>query len=283
MNIYISIGFGLWLLVSNLPAAETGEKETATNLKSQVLAIGNAELAVMLGEKPSPAEKRVTELLAERIKDRAGVALAAPGDKAAFKLVIGQAASNAKIKEFSGTHQEVASLGSDGYVIAVDPGNKEIHVAGQSDSGVVAGVGRLMREMRHQNGRVDVSSLNIAETPQMPNRGMYLWARKEFFGKPDQVDRYVEEFAFWGCNGIGLWFEMGMFKSFDDPEAQKWLDIYRRLYATAKRMGMKTGLLMVINDAYTTSQTDMRIKPIIGCPDHYLFPNKPGSVEQMIT
>ena len=75
---------------------------------------------------------------------------------------------------------------------------------------------------------------------------------------------------------------MGMFKSFDDPEAKKWLEIYRRLYATAKRMGMKSGLLMVMNDAYNTSPVAMRIKPIIGCPNHYLCPNKPGSVEQMI-
>ncbi|MCX6877884.1 MAG: hypothetical protein NTW21_29335 [Verrucomicrobia bacterium] len=280
--VLITIGFGLCLLSSNLLAAETGDKETAKNSMSQVLAIGNAELAVMLGEKPSAAEMRVTELLAERIKDRADVALAGPGDKAKFQIVIGKASSNARIKEFAGAHKEVASLGSDGYVIAVETGYKEIHIAGQSDSGVVAGVGRLIREMRYQNGRVEVPSLNIAETPQMPNRGMYLWARKEFFGKPDQVDRYVEEFALWGCNGIALWFEMGMFKSFDDPEAKKWLDIYRRLYTTAKRMGMKTGLLMVMNDAYNTSPTEMRIKPIIGCPNHYLCPNKPGSAEQMI-
>ena len=193
---------GICLLSSNLMAAETGDKETAKNSKSQVLAIGNAELTVVLGEKPSPAEKRVTELLAERIKDRAGVALAAPGDKAAFRLVIGKVASNERIKAFAATRKEVASLGSDGYVITVNMGNKEIHVAGQSDSGVVAGVGRLMREMRYQKGRVEVPSLDIAETPQMPNRGMYLWARKDFFGKPDQVDRYVEEFALWGCNGM---------------------------------------------------------------------------------
>ena len=282
MTMRISVLFGLCLLSLNLIAAESGAKEIAKSSKSEAIAIGNAELAVMLGEKPSEAEKRVTELLAERIKDRAGVALAGPGDKAAFRLVIGKVASNAKIKKFAGAHKEVASLGTDGYVIAVNPGSKEIHVAGQSDSGVVAGVGRLMREIRYQKGRVEVPSLDIAETPQMPNRGMYLWARKDFFGKPDQVDRYVEEFALWGCNGIALWFEMGMFKNFDDPEAKTWLDIYRRLYATAKRMGMKTGLLMVMNDAYNTSPTAMRIKPIIGCPNHYLCPNKPGSVEQMI-
>ncbi|MCX6834564.1 MAG: hypothetical protein NTW07_05425, partial [candidate division Zixibacteria bacterium] len=283
-------------------AAETGDKETAKNSKSQVLAIGNAELAVMLGEKPSPAEKRAAALLAERIKDRAGVALAAPGDKAAFRLVIGKVASNAKIKEFAGAHKEVASLGTDGYVIAVNPGNKEIHIAGQSDSGVVAGLGRLMREMRYQNGRVEVPSLDISETPQMPNRGMYLWARKYYFNEPDKVDRYIEEFALWGGNALCFWFEMGMFENFQDTTGEKselnsgyasmyqldksiakdWVAMYRRFYETARRMGMKTGLSMVANDAYMSSPKEMRIAPIIGCPDWYLCPSKPGSVENML-
>ena len=298
----ISVLIGLCLLISNLLAAETGDKEIAKSSKSQVLAIGNAELAVMLGEKPSAAEKRVTELLAERIKDRAGVALAAPGDKAAFRLVIGKVASNTKIKEFAGAHKEVASLGSDGYVIAVDPGYKEIHIAGQSDSGVVAGVGRLMREMRYRNGRVEVPSLNIAETPQMPNRGMYLWARKYYFNEPDKVDRYIEEFALWGGNVLCFWFEMGMFENFQDTTGEKselnsgyaslykldksiakdWVAMYRRFYETARRMGMKTGLFMEANDAYMSSPKEMRIAPIIGCPDWYLCPSKPGSVEKML-
>ena len=297
-----SVLIGICLLSSNLLAAETGDQETAKNSKSQVLAIGNAELAVVLGERPSPAEKRVAELLAERIKDRAGVALAGPGDKAKFQLVIGKVASNDKIKTFSAARKEVASLGSDGYVIAVNPGNKEIHIAGQSDSGVVAGVGRLMREMRYQKGRVEVPSLNIAETPQMPNRGMYLWARKYYFNEPDKVDRYIEEFALWGGNQLCFWFEMGMFENFQDTTGEKselnsgyardyqldkssakdWVAKYRRFFETARRMGMKTGLFMGANDAYMSSPKEMRIAPIIGCPDWYLCPSKPGSVEKML-
>ena len=297
-----SVLIGICLLSSNLLAAETGDNETAKNSKSEVLALGNAELAVVLGERPSQAEKRVTELLAERIKDRAGVALAAPGDKAAFRLVIGKVASNAKIKEFAGAHKEVTSLGTDGYVIAVNPGSKEIHVAGQSDSGVVAGVGRLMREMRYQKGRVEVPSLDIAETPQMPNRGMYLWARKYYFNEPDKVDRYIEEFALWGGNELCFWFEMGMFENFQDTTGEKselnsgyasyyqldkssakdWVAKYRRFFETARRMGMKTGLFMGANDAYMSSPKEMRIAPIIGCPDWYLCPSKPGSVEKML-
>jgi hypothetical protein len=47
-------------------------------------------------------------------------------------------------------------------------------------------------------------------------------------------------------------------------------------------MGMKTGLLMVANDAYMSSPKEMRIEPIIGCPEWYLCPAKPGAVEKMI-
>ena len=109
--------------------------------KNRRIAVGNAELAVVLGITPSPAEKRVAELLAERIKDRAGVALAGASDKAAHRLVIGTAASNDRIKTFAATRKEVAALGPDGYVIAVDPGKPELYVAGQSDGGSWLGSG----------------------------------------------------------------------------------------------------------------------------------------------
>lgn len=278
-----------------LPANEV-DKETLRNAKGDVIAVGNAGLSLVLGGKPSPAEKRATELLAERLKERAGVALAGPQDKDALRLVIGTSASNDEIKTFSDTRKEVASLGQDGYVITVEPGKRELYIAGQSDSGVVAGVGRLMREIRYLNGKIEVPALQIAETPQMPNRGVYLWARKFYFYKPDRLDRYIEELALWGCNGIAFWFEMGMFDTFDTvgtgPELasqhanklppQEWRQMYRRFYATARRMGMKTGLLMVANDAYRTSPAEMRIEPIIGCPTCYLCPSKPGAVEKMV-
>lgn len=257
----------------------------AENSQNKVAKIGNAELAVVLGAKASPAERRVKELLAERIADRTGIELAQSGDKAAYRLVIGTVASSDKIKAFSADRKDVASLGADGYCIVVDARKGELYVVGQSDSGVVAGIGRLMREMQYKPGKIELPALHIAETPQMPNRGMYLWARKHFFGQPDQVDRYIEEFAIWGGNGLCFWFEMGMFGSFEDPEAQCWLAMYRRFYETARRMGMKTGLLMVVNDAYRSSPQELRHTYIIGNHgrDHYLCPSKPGCVEHLIT
>ncbi len=275
---------------------------TATvNAAAPPLNVGAGDLALVLGANPSPAEKRAGELFAERAQERSGVTLA-PGDKGSVRLVIGTTSSNDLIKEFAATHEQVAKLGADGYCISADTGTRVIHVAGQSDSGVVAGVGRLMRELRYRDGALEVPALLIAETPRMPNRGIYLWARKYYFDKPELLDRYIEEFALWGGNGICFWFEMGMFESFADTTGEKselnagyaktykldkslardWVTMYKRFYATGSRLGMKTGLLMVANDAYMSSPKELRIEPIIGCPEWYLCPSKPGSVEKMV-
>ena len=280
-TIMLSLHAALLILAAGAGAAAPQGQDSG-GAQEESIRIGSGELAVVLGADPSPAEKRAAELLAERIKDRTGVATAQPGAEIRLRLVIGTAATNEKIKAFAAGRKDIASLGPDGYCIAAEAGKGDLYIVGQSDSGVVAGVGRLMREMRYGEGRLELPAMHIAESPRMPNRGMYLWARKHYFAQSDQVDRYIEELALWGCNGLAFWFEMGQFNSFDDPEAQQWLAMYRRFYETARRMGMKTGLIMVVNDAYKSSPEKLRISPIIGCPNHYMCPSKPGSVEQMV-
>lgn len=287
------------LLLANCSDAAEDQQPDGTDKK---VVIKDGELLVTLGGNPSAAETRVTELLAERIKDRAGIQVVRVNSKPALRLVIGTTASNEKSKFYATTHKSISELGPDGYSITLDSQSAELHVIGQSDSGVVAGVGRLMREIRYHPGKIEIPALDIAQTPQMPNRGMYLWARKYYFNQPDKLERYIEELALWGCNGICFWFEMGMFESFEDTTGKKseldtryakqykldestaehWVELYQRFYKTARRLGMKTGLLMVANDAYMSSPKYLRIEPIIGCPDWYLCPSKPGSVEMAV-
>lgn len=124
--------------------------------ESASIRVGNSQLAVVLGARPTPPEVRVKELLAERLLDRSGIALAPDPGTAGIRIVAGTVASNDKIKAFAASREDLAALGADGYAIEVNAANNEIHILGQSDSGVVAGVGRLMREMRYHPGKVEV-------------------------------------------------------------------------------------------------------------------------------
>jgi hypothetical protein len=67
--------------------------------------LGDAELAVVPGDKPTPAEKRLMELLVERVKDRSGIALATSPDKAKVRVIIGTAESNEKTEAFAATQK----------------------------------------------------------------------------------------------------------------------------------------------------------------------------------
>lgn len=221
----------LLLVVTCIGNTLAGINNTLKTSKISEINLGNKELAVVLGSKARRGEKRVTELLAERIKDRTGLSLAGSSDNVRYCLVLGTVTSNEKIKTFAANREDIYKLGADGYCIEVNPSKTELYVIGQSESGVVAGVGRLMREMRYEQDKLMIPFLQISETPQMPNRGMYLWARRHYFDQPDRVDRYIEELALWGCNGITFWFEMAMFNSFQDTtgrqgESNDWYNNY---------------------------------------------------------
>ena len=74
----------------------------------------------------------------------------------------GTVKSNDRIRSFATSREILAALGTDGYAIEVAVEEKEIHILGQSDSGVVAAVGRLMREMRYHQGSGQVTFFPIA-------------------------------------------------------------------------------------------------------------------------
>lgn len=85
--------------------------------ESESIIIGNAQLDVVLGAKPTPPEMRVKKLLAERLLDRSGIALATNPEAAGIWIVAGTVASNEEIKAFAASRGDLAALGADGYVI----------------------------------------------------------------------------------------------------------------------------------------------------------------------
>jgi hypothetical protein len=265
------------------PKFEQAPSESGPEHAQPVVSITKGrELPVSLGPNASPAEKRAAELLIDAVRQRTGIELStgnpAPGSHA---LVLGTAQSHPLVRDYLARRNDAGKLSTDGFVVAWEPGEKRWYVAGQSPSGAVAGVGRLLRGIRFEQGRLSLPAARFSDAPAMPIRGIYLWAREPYF-KSKNLDRYIEEFALWGGNSLALWFELGMFSSFEDPQAQHWREAYRRCFETAQRVGMKTTLILVANDAYQSSAKQFRISPIIGCPGHYLCPSKPEGARQLL-
>ena len=101
--------------------------------------------------------------------------------------------------------------GAEGYQIAVkhDQGNAIVFVVGNDERGVLFGVGRLLRELHMQRGRVVLDdSLNLATVPKYPLRGHQLGYRPKTHSY-DAWDlpvweQYYRDLAVFGCNSVEL-------------------------------------------------------------------------------
>jgi hypothetical protein len=209
------------------------------------LRVKQGELRVVAGEAATPVERRAVELFTAEVRRRTGLDVAI-GDKspAKYTLVIGTAKSRA------------IKLETDGFHLATTPDEKgRLYVTGQSPSGVMAGIGKLLRLSRYANGALEIPRLTLTDNPQMPVRGMYFATHFHNFyhiAPIEEVDRIIEELALWGCNSLSVWFDTSHFKSFQDPVAQTQLARLKHFGETAHRVGMQFGLTFVPNEIYNS-------------------------------
>jgi alpha-glucuronidase len=203
-----------YALLADAQRQAAPDQARAESAESFVNIARGSELVVSLGPNAGFAEKRAAALLIDAVTTRTGLKPTI-GDPASsgHALVIGTAESHALVKEYLARRKEMGKLPADGFVVSWEPGAKRWYVAGESQSGVVAGVGRLLRMIRFEEGRMSVPATDVSDAPRMPVRGMYLWARPTYFTPQlaDRLDRYIEEFALWGGNAISFWFELGMY------------------------------------------------------------------------
>jgi len=60
----------------------------------------------------------------------------------------------------------------------------------------------------------------------------------------------------------------------DDPKAQAWIQKMKHLMYDAKSVGIKVGLLHVVNAGYTSTQKKLKATPGNGCRDNMICPGK---------
>lgn len=176
-----------------------------------------------------------------------------------------------------------ARIGKEGFHIR-DGAEGGIEVIGQNELGVLYGLGKLLQISRYSKDGFSVGSWRGESVPQKPVRGIYFATHFHNFyhdGPVEDIQRYVEELALWGCNNLMVWYDMNHFKGFNDPAAVAFRERLDRILKTASGLGLGTAFIMIGNEGYNTSPKEFRSEGV-GRGANYdgqICPNKPGGLE----
>ncbi|MDR1369216.1 MAG: hypothetical protein LBJ72_03660 [Dysgonamonadaceae bacterium] len=152
-------------------------------------------------------------VLQEEIEKRSGIALPLSRNWPKGKhpiIAVGLEHDLTKFPvDFRNLVSQMDPAGSEGYKIAVDEKSTTVLVIGYDSRGVLYGIGKLLRKMEMQKGRVLApADMNISSTPQYPIRGHQLGYRAKTNSydawTPAQFDSYIRDLAIFGANSIEI-------------------------------------------------------------------------------
>lgn len=102
---------------------------------------------------------------------------------------------------------------------------------------------------------------NISLKPDNPIHGMYFASHfgNYYVGAPiDELENYIEDLAFNGCNALMAWYDMHHFSSVDVPASRDAIAQILRVFTHATKVGMKTVLTTLANEAFSSSPQELR-------------------------
>jgi len=185
---------------------------SAVQSEANTLDLSNA--VIVCPKRLSKPEQKAVAVLVEEVQKRTGVGLRIlnqwpKGD--APVIAIGPVVS---AKTFLGPYQDLAASSKqpekEGYrILTKDAPRPAVLVIGSDARGVLFGVGRLLRNLSMQSGRISiVPDFQLTSSPQYPVRGHQLGYRPKTNSydawMPAQFDQYIRELAIFGANSIEI-------------------------------------------------------------------------------
>jgi len=177
-----------------------------------------------------------------------------------------------------------ASVGREGFRIEA-PDTRTTRIIGGDARGLLYGVGKFLRGCRFGERGFEPGAWQGTSVPQKPVRGMYLATHfhNYYHDAPiEEIVRYVEQLALWGCNALSVWFDMHHYTGIADPAAQAMIERLHAVLQAANSVGMGSGLTALANEAYRNSPEALRAVPSRWHYHVELCPNKPGATELLL-
>ena len=225
----------------------------------------------------TPLVNKTVELLTREIKERSGLPVETDGT--GYTTVILDIASG---------------IGAEGFRIA-DGAGGVVRIVGNDERGLLYGVGKFLRSSVFEEGSFSPGAWRGISIPEKPVRGMYFATHFHNFyhdAPIEEVKRYVEELALWGCNALSVWFDMHHYKGIDDPGARKMLERLHAILEAADCVGMRSSLVSLANESYSSSPVELRADSSDGHNGYFrrpnghyhveICPNTPGGLELIL-
>ncbi|MCA9426706.1 MAG: nucleoside hydrolase [Candidatus Omnitrophica bacterium] len=193
-------------------------------LKTVLSEIAPSEVKVRIEDATGPLVSRTFAILKDRIEHRCSARVIESASDAEIVLTID------------------ADLPREAFSIEED--RSALKIAGGSAQGLLYGVGKFLRTSGYENG-FHPSEWRGTSVPRGSMRGMYFASHFHNWyqtAPEEEIARYMEDLALWGVNAIKICFPFLNFKDWDDPEADKAVEMTRRYARLAHDLGLQFGI-----------------------------------------
>lgn len=133
--------------------------------------------------------------------------------------------------------------------------------------GLISAAGRVLQEgIRREEGFLPGAFAGTF-APKCAFSGIYFASHfgNYYVNAPlEDVLRYVEDLALWGCGMLRVWFDFHTYTGIDDPAAQPVLDRLEKILRTAQSLGMKIGYILLGNEGYRTTPEALKAEWRVG-------------------
>lgn len=153
-----------------------------------------------------------------------------------------------------------AGIGEEGFRIEGAVGGP-VRITGNDERGLIYGIGKFLRDSRLEKGAFTPGSWRGVSVPQKKVRGMYFATHFHnwYHDAPvEDIVRYVEDLALWGCNALTVWFDMHHYSGMNAPEARTMVERLHAILAAAQAVGIRPGLTMLANEGFSATPAELR-------------------------
>ncbi len=215
---------------------------------------------IVLSPEAGAVAQRASKILVREITERSGAKVSTEG-KADFTVELALE----------------SGIGNEGYTIA-DDGSGILKITGNDENGLLYGVGKFLHTSRYDQSGFTPGDWRGTSVPKGTFRGIYFATHfNNWYEAASDTERarYVESLALWGTNSLLVHYPDQWLSGIDDPKARAWIQKMKRMMADAKSVGIKVGLLHIVNAGYTSTPKELKATPGSHCGGNMVCPSKP--------